>query len=341
MAAAPTPSNRGMWGIQPPIFNGTRAQADDFWAQFRRYKMVNRTHDSMTKAYDRVLMALTYIQGPMINDWVNTQEKNLITRTDTTKPNHVREDDKVLWAKFEMVFHDAWTDMSKKQNAYDQLMKLTMAGWDINTYIATFERLALAASWALDAEGTIVRFREGLSKGIHSKALDRDRIPCTMDEWKAAARTEVARAKEKYNAGLTNTQHCNQQNHHYSTTQSQHRAPTQTNPNPNIVPMDVDATSTTNFKKLTPEERTQLVKEGRCFRCRLQGHVARNCPKNTNNTQTKVRETTTNKPADSTTTPKLTKAQQIRALEESMAKEERAEYLDAHDMGQDFWSAGA
>ena len=34
-AAAPTPSNGGMRGIQPPIFDGTRAQADDFWAQFR------------------------------------------------------------------------------------------------------------------------------------------------------------------------------------------------------------------------------------------------------------------------------------------------------------------
>ena len=340
-AAAPTPSNGGMRGVQPPIFDGTRAQADDFWAQFRRYKMVNRTHDSMTKAYDRVLTALTYIRGPMINDWVNTQENNLINRTDTTKPNHVREDDKVLWAEFETVFHDAWMDTSKKQNAYDQLMKLTMAGWDIDTYIATFEQLALTAGWALDAKGTIVRFREGLSKGIHSKALDRDKIPRTMDEWKAAARTEVARAKEKYNAGLTNTQRRNPQNCHYNTTQSQQRTPSQNQPNPNIVPMDVDATTTTNFKKLTPAERTQLAKEGRCFRCRLQGHVVRNCPKNTNNTQTKVRETTTDKPANTTATLKLTKAQQIHALEESMAEEERVEYLDARDMGQDFWSAGA
>ena len=304
--------------------------------------MVNCTHNSMTKAYDRVLTALTYIRGPMVNDWVSTQENNLVARTDTTKPNHVREDYEILWTEFETAFHDAWTDTSKKQNVYDQLMKLTMAGWDIDTYIATFERLALAAGWALDAEGTIVRFREGLSKGIHSKALDRDKIPRTMDEWKAAARTEVARAKEKYNAGLTNTQRRNQQTRHYNTTQNQHKAPATTNPNPNIVPMDVDTTTTTtNFKKLTPEECAQLAREGRCFRCRLQSHMARNCPKNTNNTQTKIRETTTDKTADTTTTSKLTKAQQIRALEESMAKEESAEYLDARDMGQDFWSAGA
>ena len=80
--------------------------------------------------------------------------------------------------------------------------------------------------------------------------------------------------------------------------------------------------------------------------------MARNCPKNTNNPRAKARETTdtttTNNPQAkaretiaTTTTPKLTKAQQICALEESMAEEERAEYLDARDMGQDFWSAGA
>ena len=114
--------------------------------------------------------------------------------------------------------------------------------------------------------------------------------------------------------------------------------------------MEVDsATGQTNFKKLTPEERAQLAKEGCCFRCRLQGHMARDCPKNTNrNTNSNARETSTetktpNTPASTSTTPttKLTWAQQIRALEEAMDDEEQATYLDARDMGSDFWSAGA
>ena len=293
----------------------------------------------MTKAYDRVLTALTYIRGPMVNDWVNTQENNLVTRTDTTRPNHVCKDDEVLWAKFETVFHDAWMDTSKKQNTYDQLMKLTMAGWDIDTYIATFERLALAAGWALNAEGTIVCFREGLSKGIHCKALDRDKIPRTMDEWKAAARTKVTRAKEKYNAGLTNTQRRNQQMRHYNTTQTPHRAPTQNNSNPNIVPMDMDATTTTNFKKLTPEECTQLAKEGRCFRCRLQGHVAHNCPKTLTPRQRSGKPPPTNlstppQPPNSLRPSKF-------VCWKNLWPRKRVEYLNARDMGQDFWSAGA
>jgi hypothetical protein len=74
------------------------------------------------------------------------------------------ETDEILWQEFEAAFQMAWMDTSKKQNAYDQLMKLTMNGWDIDTYIATFDCLALATGWALDNEGTIICFREGLNK---------------------------------------------------------------------------------------------------------------------------------------------------------------------------------
>ena len=120
--------------------------------------MVNRTHEAMKVPYDRVLTALTYMRGPLINDWIDQQEKKLAARTDTTKRSHVPETDEVLWNEFETAFLNAWTDTSKKQNAYDQLMRLTMNGWDVDTYIATFDRLALAAGWDLDSEGTIAKF---------------------------------------------------------------------------------------------------------------------------------------------------------------------------------------
>ena len=166
----------------------------------------------------------------------------------------MREDNEVLWSEFETAFLAAWTDMSKKQNMYDQLMCLTMNGWDIDMYIATFDCLALAAEWDLDSEGTIAKFCEGLSKGIHSKALDRDRIPRTIDKWKAAARTEVARTKEKYNAGLTRNQRQNPPKPNTYTNTQTSRNQTNMN-NSGIVPMEVNnAMAQTNFKKLTPEE---------------------------------------------------------------------------------------
>ena len=49
-----------------------------------------------------------------------------------------------------------------------------------------------------------------------------------------------------------------------------------------------------------------------------------------------------NTPVACTTTveSKLTKAQQILAIKESMDEEERGAYLDARDMGEDFYSVG-
>ena len=82
--------------------------------------------------------------------------------------------------------------------------------------------------------------------------------------------------------------------------------------------------------------------------------MARDCPKNKNpaarTTDTAATTTTTTTPGDkpSSTAPapppaksKLTRAQQIRALEEAMEEEERSAYLNSRDMGEDFWSAEA
>ena len=289
------PSNGGMRGVPPTIFDGTRSHAEDFWGQFRQFKMVNQTHNAMKVPFDRVLTALTYMRRPLINDWVDQQEKKLAGRIDTSTTNWVLETNEILWTEFETAFLTAWTDTSKKQNTFDQLMRLTMNGWDVDTYITTFDRLTSAAGWDSNSEGTIAKFREGLSKGIHSKALDHDHIPCTIDEWKAAARTEVAHAKEKYNTGLTRNQRRNAPKPGmYSNTQTQLR--TQSNQsNSGVVLMEVDsATGQSNFKKLTPEERAQLAKEGRCFCCHLQGHMVRDCPKNANrNANSNACKTTT------------------------------------------------
>jgi hypothetical protein len=192
---------------------------------------------------------------------------------------------------------------------------------------------------------------------VHSKALDQDKIPRTMDEWKSTAQNEVSHAKEKYNAGLTGAQRRNQQKpRDFGNFQHQPNQSRQQQSNLNHVPMDVNAANTTQFKKLTLEECAQLVKEGRCFRCHLQGHMAQNCPKNTNNNAPTIRTNETTTPpkantstmdqitqpsAPNTTLPKLTRSQQIQAIEEAMNDKECSEYLDDCDMGQDFWSAGA
>lgn len=41
------------------------------------------------------------------------------------------------------------------------------------------------------------------------------------------------------------------------------------------------------LKKLSDEDREKCIKEGRCFRCRQQGHLSRECPKHQNNLKSK------------------------------------------------------
>jgi hypothetical protein len=352
-----TPSN-GMKGVAPAIFNGDRSKSDSFWNKFRRYRLLNRKNESVSIPFYRVLTVLSYIRGPLVEDWVNAQAGLLERRVDTTQTPHVAETDEILWDEFEAAFQSAWKDTAKMQSAYDQLMKLQMKELEIDTYNTTFEQLASAAEWEPDAKGTIARYRAGLRENVHRRVVNRENLPTTMAQWKDATRKEVGRIKELQSAGLIGPRRNQPRDQHAYQTGSQRAS--HSSSNNQHVPMDVDSTNITiPFRKLTDEERTKYRAEGRCFRCRTQGHMARNCPKNNNanvpnRPNSNARESTTTPPVPTVATttatpaisapppvpPKISLTQQIRALEEKMTEEERGNYLDARDMGEDFCSAG-
>ena len=58
--------------------------------------------------------------------------------------------------------------------------------------------------------------------------------------------------------------------------------------------MDVD---NMHLNPLTKEDRKKPMSEGQCFRCRLQGHMSRDCPKKGQNSQ--INHATTKKPTKS------------------------------------------
>src|SRR6266571_8081544 len=292
----------------------------------------------MTNPFSRVIHALSYMRSPNIDAWVDAQETALEAKT-TRTANPIAETDKVLWNKFEAAFKATWKDTTRTQNAYEQLMKLEMKNGDVNTYIATFERLADAAEWEANAKGTIACFKVSLQDHIHHCILFRKTWPTDMDGWKEAAQKETERFREIQNAGLAphnqnNPQKPNRNNQQYQSTNTPCNAPR----NDVVVPMDVDATSTSRtlvlpLKKLTDEERKKLLAEGRCYRCCQQGHMAKFCPtrdaqgnttprlnvaaRTTNTTPTKSEPDKIESPK-----PLLSKAQQIVAIEKSMTEEE-------------------
>jgi len=291
------------------------------------------------------------MRSPNIDAWVDAQETALEAKT-THTANPIAETDEVLWDKFETAFKAAWKDTTCTQSAYEQLMKLEMKNGDVDTYIATFEHLADAAEWEANAKGTIACFKVGLQDHIHRHILFRETWPTDMNGWKEAAQKETERFREIQNAGLApcnrnNPQRPNCNNQQYQSTNTTCNAPC----NDGVIPMDVDATSTSRtpalpLKKLTDEERKKLSAEGRCFCCHQQGHMAKFCPTRDAQGNTTPRPngaarttniTPTKNEPDKIESPKplLSKAQQITAIEKSMTEEERGAYLDERDMGEE------
>ena len=74
-------------------------------------------------------------------------------------------------------------------------MQLEMKGWDIDTYIATFDRLVARAGWSASDKGIMEKFRNGLAQwlalDIMHKYVD---IPATLDKWNVMARRTVRTA---------------------------------------------------------------------------------------------------------------------------------------------------
>ena len=357
-------------GTAPSIFAGDRSRSDAFTSEFCRYRLLNRNNNAISNPFNCILTALSYIKGPLVEDWVSAQDRRLERCLDPTRDDYVPDTSEILWLEFEATFKSAWKDSERTQSVYEQLMKLTMKDLDVDSYIATFERLATAAKWDVSAEGTIDRFTRGLRDNIHHRVINRDKEPVMWEDWKDAARAEVHKVRKTISAGLDfgNWNQNKPRDAGLFQTSQTYRTP-QTRPptnNSGIVPMEVDSSTTQTrepFKRLTDDERDQLRKEGKCFRCRQKGHMAHEClgrPLLTPHTPTNVSARTTTTTDDTTAvevTPddsvsnaptaravavasKLTKAQQILAIEESMDEEERGAYLDACNMGEDFYSVG-
>ncbi|KAH8980322.1 hypothetical protein EDB92DRAFT_1954047 [Lactarius akahatsu] len=260
---ATTPDSGTLKGLTPKEFVGDRQKSVQFLREFHQYQCLNRDHKFMISLFSQVSLALSELDKSVM-----THEPKML------------ETDEALWTNFEAAFKRTWTDTLSKQNAHQQLTSLVMKGDNVDTYISMFDCLATAAGWDADANGMIEFFKRGLKKGLLISCLKRGKMPKKMEEWRKAARKEsqcfhtITNAIANVNTGKLVQQMLGQ------------TLPTKVNRprNDQVVPMDVDNIQTNSGKpawqtKRTPEEKAQCQKEGRCFRCMVQGHLATNCPK--------------------------------------------------------------
>ena len=110
----------------------------------------------------KTLLALGFLKGDVVDDWVNVQHNWINEQHAPTDPNtnHVQvpSTDLIYWTHFITEFNQAFVNSAEKQNVVTELHRIRMQGIDLDFYVARFKTLAAKAGYGLNEEGTLNLF---------------------------------------------------------------------------------------------------------------------------------------------------------------------------------------
>ena len=141
----------------------------------------------MATPLDRIGIALSYIRGKRVDDWV----EYTLNKVDRALAQGVQPQHEALWNMFLRDFQLAFTNTTKVQSTHQDLLDLKMKPGDLDSYISSFEHLRTRAGWGADDTGTIMLFKKGLTNGLHHAVLEKT-MPCpdTLRGWFEAVRKQ-------------------------------------------------------------------------------------------------------------------------------------------------------
>src|SRR5712671_1307727 len=113
--------NRSLSGVPPPIFNGDRDKSEHFLDKFMSYEIVNGDPRQFTIPYLKVVLCLSYFNGPKVDAWARQHRLWLKQRHEQ---DGIPMTDKSLWDDFELMFRTAYTDQDMQITAYQKLSEL-------------------------------------------------------------------------------------------------------------------------------------------------------------------------------------------------------------------------
>jgi hypothetical protein len=97
------------------------------------------------------------------------------------------QNDEDLWDEYKESFLNSFVDTMAKEHAMREFNNLEQKGNEIDDYIIKFNNLCSRLEFDRRSQLLIDRFYDGLSKGIHSKILQMDIWPETLEEWQETA----------------------------------------------------------------------------------------------------------------------------------------------------------
>lgn len=233
---------------RPEMFEGRRqGEKLEEWV----YKMDMYLRAMQVPENLRVLTAVSFFQGNAMTWW-----RALIGAADPTT---------VTWANFVAQLRNEFLPVNSVKVAADKLERLKQTG-SVANFVKEFRTLALLIPDLSPAE-KLRRFLAGLKPRVRMEVDLRN--PSTLEEAVTLAE-RIDDLTFQASKRLTSSRHDS----------SFHSSSAQDRP----APMDLSAMRVSNapsrpFKKLSPEEREQLRRDGKCFYCREVGHISIKCPR--------------------------------------------------------------
>jgi hypothetical protein len=172
-------------GNTPLIFKGERSRAEEFITQWQLYEGVNITNDLMRNAYQRAMLFLTYIQGPIVNEWV--KGVNAWLRGQIIHQGWAPTDER-LWAEVFDSFNRQFTNVMEQEDAQAALAKgLQLEKGDLDKLITEFEQLVRHAGYDINQDLVLRIFTSALPNTMYEYILRNLPQPATYEQWRSAA----------------------------------------------------------------------------------------------------------------------------------------------------------
>ena len=86
--AAPANNGQGLIGKELVVFDGSRNKSETFIQEFELYAHVNEDNHVFVQLFKRIFLALSYMKGPKVNDWVRLMREQTILRVNGTPNNN-------------------------------------------------------------------------------------------------------------------------------------------------------------------------------------------------------------------------------------------------------------
>jgi hypothetical protein len=276
-------SNGKLSGKEPTVFTGDRKDAEAFILEWQIYQMLNYGAEVMCQPFTRATLFLSFIKGPAVHEWNMLQVNWLMTRARTGA--HPTEE--FLYDTVEAAFQSAFTDTMSVQRAKAEFHLISMERSDLDGYVSKFERLARLAGYDLNSSLVLDRFGSKLIPGLYTAIINGPDEPVTWTDWVRAAQ----KYQQKYllvQANLGDRRSKDPAKGQKNRSKEQWQQALRPKPkDPNA--MEIDCV---RARQITTDKRTELMKAGKCFTCRKQGHLSHDCPQCSSRPRTNARAST-------------------------------------------------